>query len=80
MNITRERQDDSTEASVRSAESLAEDTILDVFRRLGLETEEEREHFRQLAILGTVGQILEPETHRCKTSNTRNNTTGNDDA
>ena len=80
MNITRERQDDSTETSARPVESLAEDEILDVFRHLGLGTEKEREHFRRMANLGTIGQNLEMETHRCETTNTQNNTTGNDDA
>ena len=80
MNITREGQDDSTETSARSVESLAEDAIPDVFRRLGLGTEKEREHFRRMANLGTIGQNLEMETHRCETTNTQNNTAGNDDA
>ena len=80
MNITRERQDASTETSAKSVEPLVEDAIPDVFRRLGLGTEEEREHFRRMADLGTVGQNLEIETRRCETTNTQNNTTGNEDA
>ena len=80
MNITRERQDASTETSAKSVEPLTEGAIPNVFRRLGLETEEEREHFRRMADLGTVGQNLEMETRRCETTDTQNNTAEDEDA
>ena len=57
-----------------------QDSIPEVFRRLGLETEEEREHFRRLADLGSVGKILEVKPNPYEPSETQNNTAKDDDA
>ncbi len=57
-----------------------QDSIPEVFRRLGLETEEEREHFRRLADLGAVGQILEVKPNPCEQTETQNNTAKDKDA
>ena len=55
-------------------------SISEVFRQLGLETEEERSRFQRLADLGTIGQNLEMETHRHEPTDTQNNTAKDDDA
>ncbi len=39
-------------------------SIYEVFRQLGLETAEKRNHFQRLADLGTIGQSLEKVPHR----------------
>ena len=55
-------------------------SISEVFQHLGLGTAEEREHFRRLADLGTIGQNLEMEADRHEPTDTQNNTVRDDDA
>ena len=55
-------------------------SISEVFRQLGLETAEKRNHFQRLAGLGTIGQILEKEPHRYEPTDTQNHTAKENDA